>query len=270
MKGMEVIQKQCIDKSTHIALLDDGLQQWRLKKTLEVVMVDALNPFGNGWLMPKGRLREYPHVAMKRADVVILHRADLISRAKRENILQELKSFSNPKKCITFAATRMKLVALPLAQDVVRQMALLKQTGRSSELTSSFPQLQDKAVYGICGIGSPEGFQRLLANFGEGSPIRVNAFPDHHTFTHQDIDDIEKDINSWNDLETQQQKATKSMNSSARIVVVVTQKDYFRSSELLESTLGLKFELRVALCEMDFIEGEHMYLKQIDSILHKT
>jgi len=56
-----------------IMLLDDGFQHIRLHRDLNILLLDASRPFGNGWTLPLGLLRE-PVAALKRADMVIFTR----------------------------------------------------------------------------------------------------------------------------------------------------------------------------------------------------
>jgi tetraacyldisaccharide 4'-kinase len=59
-------------------VLDDSFQFWSLQRDLDLVLLDARRPFGNGHLLPRGRLRE-PVEALNRADAVVLTRRDLAS-----------------------------------------------------------------------------------------------------------------------------------------------------------------------------------------------
>lgn len=61
---------------TDIALLDDGFQHRRLHRDVDLLLIDALNPFGNGRLLPAGPLRE-PLREIRRASAVLLTRSDL-------------------------------------------------------------------------------------------------------------------------------------------------------------------------------------------------
>ncbi|HZW29293.1 MAG TPA: tetraacyldisaccharide 4'-kinase, partial [Isosphaeraceae bacterium] len=63
-----------------ILVLDDGFQHRRLARDLDVVLIDALEPFGLGHLLPRGLLRE-PVRSLRRADLVVLSRADLVDPA---------------------------------------------------------------------------------------------------------------------------------------------------------------------------------------------
>ena len=68
-------------------LCDDGFQHRRLGRDLDLVLLDALDPFGGGRIFPRGLLRE-PIASLKRAGIVILSRADLIQPAERAAILK--------------------------------------------------------------------------------------------------------------------------------------------------------------------------------------
>ena len=56
-----------------VFLLDDGFQHWRLARSLDIVVLDGLDPFGGGAAIPLGRLRE-PLAALGRADAVVVTR----------------------------------------------------------------------------------------------------------------------------------------------------------------------------------------------------
>ncbi len=58
-----------------LVLLDDGFQHRAVARDLDLVLLDAAHPFGNGWPLPAGLLREFPRFASKRADMFLLTRA---------------------------------------------------------------------------------------------------------------------------------------------------------------------------------------------------
>ena len=68
-----------------VLVLDDGFQHRRLARDLDIVLLDALDPFGLGRLFPRGLLREPPR-SLRRAGVVVLSRADLVAEADRRAI----------------------------------------------------------------------------------------------------------------------------------------------------------------------------------------
>ena len=60
---------------TNVLVLDDGFQHARLERDFDIVLIDGLDPFGGGEVVPLGRLRE-PLSALKRADVFVVTRAE--------------------------------------------------------------------------------------------------------------------------------------------------------------------------------------------------
>ena len=76
-----------------VLLLDDAFQHRRIARDLDVVLLDALNPFGGGRVFPSGFLRE-PLVGLARADVVLLNRADLVSAERRRAIRAQVERFN--------------------------------------------------------------------------------------------------------------------------------------------------------------------------------
>src|SRR5580704_10939374 len=77
---------------THLAevlILDDGFQHRRLARDLDIVLIDALDPWGGGRLLPRGLLRE-PRSSLCRADAVILTRADQSTPAEKSRLIQEV------------------------------------------------------------------------------------------------------------------------------------------------------------------------------------
>src|SRR3972149_9569915 len=80
LKGIPVITgsdryktgKYAIEKfGTKIILLDDGYQHVQLDRNFNILLLDSNSPFGNGYLLPRGTLREPPSY-INRADVIIL------------------------------------------------------------------------------------------------------------------------------------------------------------------------------------------------------
>lgn len=72
VQGLEQLQQQ---GGAEVVLLDDGFQHLRLKRDIDVVVIDATQPLGN--CLPAGMLREFPS-ALKRADAIVLSRTELV------------------------------------------------------------------------------------------------------------------------------------------------------------------------------------------------
>jgi tetraacyldisaccharide 4'-kinase len=185
-----------------VALLDDGFQHWRLARDLDIVLVDATDPFGNDRLVPHGRLRESPG-ALARAGVIVITRADTI-RAKDLRTLKDRITETSPNSVVALAKH------LPMRVRVV-----------GKEEVMPIDRLVALPIVGACGIGNPEGFRRTLDQ--SGADIRAFlAFPDHHRFTTQDLEML--------------QTRAKELNARA---VVVTEKDAAKLVLLPNQTLPL-------------------------------
>lgn len=132
-----------------IFLLDDGFQHLRLKRDLNIVLLDAANPYGNGWTLPAGLLRE---------PVAALGRGDLIIRTRCHNVEQPLADSSLP----SCRARHQLSDVLPLAG------------GEPSPLAS----LHAKRCLAFAGIAEPESFFAGLRQAGV-ELVATSVFPDH-------------------------------------------------------------------------------------------
>lgn len=154
---------------SQVLVLDDGFQHRRLGRDLDIVLLDALEPFGLGRLFPRGLLRE-PISALRRAGAVVLSRADQVDADRRRAIRE--------------AAIRR---AGPLSWAEARHApsALVNASGAS--LSPDHPR--GLRVAAFCGIGNPEGFRRTLESVG-AQLCSFRAFPDHHGYRAADIADL--------------------------------------------------------------------------------
>jgi tetraacyldisaccharide 4'-kinase len=162
--------KQAVDRfGSQIVVLDDGFQHRRLARDLDIVLLDAFEPFGYDHVFPRGTLRE-PLAGLHRAHMVCLSRSDALSDRQRKAIrdrVQELAPFTAWCECAHAASglidTAGSLVAL-------------------SELVG-------RRVAAFCGIGNAAGFRHTLSNCG----CQIAAwreFPDHHDYGPHDVAEI--------------------------------------------------------------------------------
>jgi tetraacyldisaccharide 4'-kinase len=150
-----------------VIVLDDGFQHRRLARNLDIVLLDALEPWGFGHVFPRGTLRE-PIDGLGRADVVAISRADLLDEPARAELRNTISAHA-PQ------AAYAEMVHAP-------QM-LLSAGGGQAALDS----LRNQSVAAFCGVGNPAGFSHTLDACG----CRVagfREFPDHHRYTPADLD----------------------------------------------------------------------------------
>jgi len=154
---------------SEILVLDDGFQHRRLARDLDIVLIDATCPWGHGYLLPRGLLRE-PIGSLNRADVVMLTRCDLASaeevRAIRETV------------------TRVK-PTLPIVESIHRPA----QWCNASHGTTPLAALDGRPIAAFCGIGNPAAFRHTLVKLGL-NVIAWRTFPDHHPYSKDDVEDL--------------------------------------------------------------------------------
>lgn len=147
-------------------LLDDGFQHWNVWRDLDVVLVDGVNPFGNGHLIPRGLLRE-PLSALKRAGMVFVTRGEQISDEAREDIITRIRRF-NQTVPVALAATDNRRFT-PLTPEMAKP-----------------DRLNEEKNAIVTAIGNPEQFRTAVLKSG----VMVEAFqvfPDHHYWTAEEI-----------------------------------------------------------------------------------
>jgi tetraacyldisaccharide 4'-kinase len=145
----------------NVFLLDDGFQHRRLARDVDIVLIDATNPFGYGHALPRGLLRESP-ARLRQADAVVITRSDQVEG----QTLQKIRS---------------KLLVSNLLSSTQSPDHLRDAAGAAGSLES----LRGQRVFAFCGIGNPSSFQNQLAKLGaivSGSYV----FSDHHDYSPQD------------------------------------------------------------------------------------
>ena len=160
--AIEELETQCI-------VMDDGFQHRRLGRDLDIIVVDATEPFGYGWLLPRGLLRE-PIANIARADFVIISRCDQVST----------KSLQQTRATILQHDPSMKIATTKVQPELWMQY-----DGQQQALES----LAKQPVYACCAIGNPDSFYATLSQVASNTVGQKN-YPDHHLFTRDDINSI--------------------------------------------------------------------------------
>ena len=162
--GREAIK----DFGTECFVLDDGFQHLRLARDLNVVTIDATNPWGGGRLLPHGRLRESLD-GLRRADSVVITRCDQVESVSK--LREEVAQLINGRPVFE---SQMEMV----------RVAPLKNGGESLA-----PPLR---VAAFCAVGNPGSFFAKLRQAGYEVELE-KAFHDHHVYSQDEIDFIIKE-----------------------------------------------------------------------------
>jgi len=158
-----------------VIVLDDAFQHRRIARDLDIVLLDALEPFGFGHVFPRGTLRE-PIAGLQRAGIVALSRADLLEPPERAEIREQVE----------------KLAPNALWMEVAHTAkALISASGRQEPLDS----LAGKPVAAFCGLGNPAGFRHTLEACGY-ELAGFCEFPDHHIYCEPDLVALAKWVQS--------------------------------------------------------------------------
>jgi tetraacyldisaccharide 4'-kinase len=147
-----------------VFLLDDGLQHVQLHRGFDLVVIDALRPFGGGHPLPLGRLRE-PLSALARADAFVITRSRAV--ANLPAIINTLRT-RNPKAPVYLAWLENR-----------------KWRNAHGETREVGAMAGSKAV-AFCGLGNPESFWRSLCDVGV-APIEKHSYGDHHRYSPNEL-----------------------------------------------------------------------------------
>ncbi len=161
----EAIEKYTAD----VLVMDDGFQHRRLARDLDIIAIDATQPFGYGKLLPSGLLRE-PVSSLKRAGAVVITRCDQVTEVQLSELEQILRA-ANPDMVIA-KSTHTPVYAKSKDNEEI-----------------SIGQLKGKKIFAFCGIGNPDAFLNTVNNLGAnvaGSKI----YDDHYHYTNASLAEI--------------------------------------------------------------------------------
>ncbi len=218
----------CRDYNADMVILDDGFQQWSIKKDLEIVTIDATDPFGNFYCLPRGILRE-PLSSLSRADIFVITKTNL-----NPDVL-DIKDFLskiNPRAAIFESVHKPKgFCAL----------------GRGNQLLG-LDTIKGKNVAIFSGIGDPDSFEELV-NRLEGKVGLSLQFSDHYNYSQDDLDKIIK------------QARNKGINT-----IITTEKDAVRLSglEISDKYYGIVF--LVLIIELEITKDEQTFYSRLSGL----
>lgn len=160
-----------LKKQKDIIILDDGFQHRRLRRDLDIVLIDAHHPFGNRSMFPRGILRE-PIDGLKRGDIFILTKTDA-AQDKRYALTKEIKEITKG---------RPVLLARHTARDFV---------DINGEKKEKREDLKGKTVCLLSAICDPDYFAHTAGSCGLSVGTHF-SFPDHYDYRLQDLEKVIK------------------------------------------------------------------------------
>lgn len=204
---------------SNVLVLDDGFQHRRLVRDLDIVLIDATEPWGHEYLFPRGLLRESLN-GLRRAGLVVVTRCDQTGPNERGRLREEVARIAPH---------------VPLVEARHRPLELVNGDRQRAPLV----RLLGRPVAAYCGIGNPEAFRRTLSDLG-AELVAFRTFPDHFAYGAATIEDLQ----AW------------AARQPTDAVVVTTQKDLVKicqtrlaNCELWALRIGLHFETGQDLLE---------------------
>lgn len=182
-----------------VLVLDDAFQHRAVQRDLNIVLLNASEPFGHDHLLPRGLLRE-PISSLKRANAVVLTHSNEVTSDRLLEIEKRIADVDS---------------SIPIYRAIHAPIGL-----RSSQVSSSEPaniqleELKGLPIFAFCGLASPDHFLRQLESLG-AKVLGHRSFGDHHAY-------LPLDVSSLRD----QARAT---NAQA---LVTTEKDWIKLQEL--------------------------------------
>jgi len=177
---------------TQVLILDDGFQRrFSLYRDIDIVVIDATNPFGNGYLIPRGILREEVE-NLKDADIFFLTKVDGA---------EDIKSLMNKLKKVNEEAL--------IVESIYEPVELYSLFNWEEKYNTN--ELNGKKVLALSGIGNPFYFEKIILklNVKEIYPLR---FLDHHIYTKEDFLSINKLSSKFDYIVTTEKDGVKLFN----------------------------------------------------------
>jgi tetraacyldisaccharide 4'-kinase len=203
-----------------VVILDDGFQHRFVARNLDIVMLDSRYPFGDGFLFPRGILREQT-TALKRAQVLVLSRFDGSKQAEQshKNLVGQW-----PDKTVVKAAHRATRLF-----------------GATTQRELPLSSVKNKRLAAFAGIGKPDDFFRTVRDLG-ADLVHTTALPDHHPLTVELLASLLEEASAqkpelWLTTEKDWVRLPGDLPDSMELMILAVEIDLDGDSSLLKSVV---------------------------------
>ena len=211
-----------------IFLLDDGFQHRTAARDIDIVLIDATQPFGYDHVLPRGLLRE-PLANLKRADHIVITRASQVPHQNLKELKDKIQILSN------------KHVTAVTSHDWSHYLD-------QNNNTLPLDYLKNKSVIAATGIGNPQAFKQSLEAHSKNL-LHFSTLPDHYHFTNDDI--------------TQFITSAESLNADA---IIFTEKDWVKIAKIIPNIIKTSITFLRPQLDISFMEGENKLHEAINSV----
>ena len=213
--------------STDLFILDDGFQHQKLRRDLDLVLLDASAPRHHYHLLPVGYLRE-DFAALKRADLVVINKCNYASPENLEWLYKRTQMFV--AKDQIFSADFVFSHWEPLVEG-----------------EGAVPPSENTSM--TCGVGNPQAFIKTLENIGL-KPVKQFIFPDHYYWKPDDIE-----------------RMTYNMKRVGSSNLVMTEKDAVKLNRYKKHFAELKIQLWVCKMKVQLREDATAFFSNVEKLL---
>lgn len=165
-----------------IIILDDAFQHRKLKRDIDLVLLDSTHPLGNTYMFPRGTLRE-PVKGLIRADAYIMTRSDPVTHSSLNG------RFGTYLRELFTDRTVFKTYHIPYCFTVENGVSFPLETINQKTLSDDLSFLREQKVLAFSGIAGNQYFRRTVENT-KCILYDFMEFPDHYQYSNADLDHI--------------------------------------------------------------------------------
>jgi len=226
-KGAVYLRDVC---KLDIIIMDDGFQHRALARDIDIVLIDASNPFGYEHVLPRGLLRE-PLSGLQRADIIVLTKVDQVAPGIVSGIRKRL--------------TQM-IPNIPVYETTHKpQFMYTLDEWANGSVGASVDAYKEQRIMAVSGIGNPQSFTQTLTDVGY-NVVHTLPFGDHHDFSNDDVVEI------WKQAFAHQADA-----------ICITEKDAVKLSQL-HAIEDLKIPILVLSIGIEFVSGKQEFIENLE------
>ncbi len=229
LKKKDSLKKANADNTIDAIVLDDGYQQWGIKKNIDLLCLNYRLPLGNRHLIPRGSLREDVG-SISRADIILINKTPL---SKTEsNLIKQIREY-NKKAPVLYTRYRVTEVI-----DALNNVSINIET------------LKNKNVALLTAVADPDYVKDTLKSLGVLIDYEF-IYPDHYAFTKKDILEIKNRCKNNIDA------------------ICVTEKDYAKLKEYVDNCRQIFFPVTILVIKikLEFLENAQALFGRLDILL---
>ena len=191
-----------------VIVLDDGFQHLKLRRDLDLVLLDYRKPFGNGHLLPRGVMRE-PASALLCANAIILTRSDTVNDNETSSSPKKLRPYERKKPVY-------RTFHHPFVYKIINGEKKIFEKNMQAALRQNSDCIKGRTVFAFSGLADNHNFRQTVKSL-KCNVSGYMEFPDHHSYSDRDLKDISA-------------AAKRSMSEC----LITTEKDYVRIAHKID------------------------------------